>query len=59
MSLIVPTIEDLVCGDHRYRSMLKVLDFGKLTRSLLMSALADNLKRLIKIVLVPIPLIEV
>jgi hypothetical protein len=34
MSLIVPTIDELVASDHPYRSMLQVLDFGKLTRPL-------------------------
>ena len=34
MSLIVPTIAELVAADHPYRPMLGVLDFGKLTRSL-------------------------
>ena len=34
MSLIVPTIDELVSADHPYRPMLRVLDFGKLTRPL-------------------------
>ena len=34
MSLIVPTIDELVAADHPYRPMLRVLDFGKLTRPL-------------------------
>ena len=34
MSLIVPTIDELVALDHAYRPMLRVLDFGKLTRPL-------------------------
>ncbi|MDI6809900.1 MAG: transposase [Candidatus Eisenbacteria bacterium] len=34
MSLIVPTVDELVRGDHRYRQMLKLLDFGELTRPL-------------------------
>ena len=34
MSLIVPTIDELVAADHPYRPMLRVLDFGKLTRRL-------------------------
>ena len=31
MSLIVPTIDELVARAHPYRPMLRVLDFGKLT----------------------------
>jgi len=31
MSLIVPTLDELVAADHPYRSMLRVLDFGQLT----------------------------
>ena len=34
LSLIVPTIDELVASDHPYRPMLRVLDFGKLTRPL-------------------------
>ncbi len=34
VSLIVPTIDELVAAGHRYRPMLGVLDFGKLTRPL-------------------------
>jgi IS5 family transposase len=31
VSLIVPTVDELVRSDHEYRLMLKVLDWGKLT----------------------------
>jgi transposase len=34
MSLIVPTIDELVASDHPYRQLLKLLDFGELTRGL-------------------------
>ena len=34
MSLIVPSVEELVRADHKYRQMLKILDFGALTRPL-------------------------
>ncbi len=34
VSLVVPTIDELVAADHRYRPLLGVIDFGKLTRSL-------------------------
>jgi transposase len=34
VSLIAPTIDELVARDHPYRPMLGVLDFGQLTRPL-------------------------
>ncbi len=34
VSLIVPTIDELVVLDHAYQPLLRVLDFGKLTRPL-------------------------
>ena len=34
VSLIVPTVDELVRADHRYRQMLKLLDLGELTRPL-------------------------
>jgi len=34
VSLIVPTVDELVRADHEYRQMLKVLDWGALTRPL-------------------------